>query len=80
MVAGARQGGDRPPVLQRRSMAGQLTLRGQSMKPVKRVEIVVEALELGNVVKAPDRMGVVGCTVIRHVAGWGGSYGLKMFI
>ena len=39
------------------------------MKPVKRVEIVVEALELGNVVKALDRIGVVGYTVIRHVGG-----------
>lgn len=41
------------------------------MKPVKRVEIVVEALELGNVVKALDRIGVVGYTVIRHVGGRG---------
>ena len=41
------------------------------MKPVKRVEIVVEAIELGNVVKALDSVGVVGYTLIRHVGGRG---------
>ena len=41
------------------------------MKPVKRIEIVVEAIELDNVVKALDRIGVVGYTIIRHVGGRG---------
>lgn len=41
------------------------------MKPVKRVEIVVEAIELGNVVKALNKVGVVGYTIIRHVGGRG---------
>lgn len=41
------------------------------MKPVKRVEIVVEAFELDNVIKVLDRIGVVGYTVIRHVGGRG---------
>lgn len=41
------------------------------MKPVKRVEIVVEVAELDEVVKALDRIGVVGYTIIRHVGGRG---------
>ena len=41
------------------------------MKPVKRVEIVVEAIELNNVIKALDGIGVVGYTLIRHVGGRG---------
>lgn len=41
------------------------------MKPVKRVEIVIEAIELDNVIKALDRIGVVGYTLINHVAGRG---------
>jgi nitrogen regulatory protein PII len=41
------------------------------MKPVKRIEIVVEAIELDSVVKALDRIGVVGYTIIRHVGGRG---------
>ena len=43
----------------------------ESMKLVKRVEIVVEAIELDNVIKALDRIGVVGYTLIRHVGGRG---------
>lgn len=41
------------------------------MKPVKRVEIVVEAIELDNVIKALDQIGVVGYSLIRHVGGRG---------
>lgn len=41
------------------------------MRPVKRVEIVVEAVELNNVIKVLDRIGVVGYTLIRHVGGRG---------
>ena len=41
------------------------------MKPVNRVEIVVEAIEINNVIKALDQIGVVGYTLIRHVGGRG---------
>lgn len=41
------------------------------MKPVKRLEIVVEAIELDNVIKVLDALGVVGYTILRHVGGRG---------
>ena len=44
------------------------------MRPVKRVEIVVEALVLGRVTEIIDAAGISGYTVIRN-AGGKGSHG-----
>ena len=41
------------------------------MKPVKRVEIVVEAVEINNFLALLKQVGVVGYTIIRHVGGRG---------
>jgi len=38
------------------------------MKPVKRVEIVVEAVEINNFLALLKQVGVVGYTIIRHEA------------
>lgn len=46
------------------------------MIPVKRVEIVADALELENIVRELDRVGVSGYTVIRNVTG-AGERGLR---
>jgi len=42
------------------------------MVPIKRVEIVVDALEMESLRRALDRVGVSGHTVIRNVTGSGG--------
>jgi nitrogen regulatory protein PII len=47
------------------------------MRPVKRLEIVVEAIELDNVIKVLDALGVVGYTILRHVGGRGDRYELE---
>ena len=41
------------------------------MKPVKRVEIVVEAAEINNFLALLKQVGVVGYSIIRHVGGRG---------
>jgi nitrogen regulatory protein PII len=41
------------------------------MTPVKKIEIVVDALEIDEVLRALDRAGVSGYTVIREVTGRG---------
>ena len=41
------------------------------MKPVKRLEIVVEAVEINNFLALLKQVGVVGYTIIRHVGGRG---------
>lgn len=41
------------------------------MKPVKRIEIVIEEIELDNVIGELDRIGVVGYTVVPHASGRG---------
>lgn len=41
------------------------------MKPVKRIEIVIEEIELENVIEELDRIGVVGYTVVPHAGGRG---------
>ena len=41
------------------------------MKPVKRVEIVVEAVEINHFLGLLKQVGVVGYTLIRHVGGRG---------
>ena len=41
------------------------------MKPVKRVEVVVEAAEINSFLKVLKKLGVEGYTLIRHVAGQG---------
>lgn len=41
------------------------------MKPVKRVEVVVEAAEINSFLKVLKKLGVDGYTLIRHVAGQG---------
>ena len=41
------------------------------MKPVKRVEIVVEAVEINHFLEVLKRNGVGGYTLIRHVGGQG---------
>ncbi len=43
------------------------------MKPVKRVEIVVEALVLQRVTEIVDAAGIEGYTVIRNAGGKGGQ-------
>jgi nitrogen regulatory protein PII len=42
------------------------------MRPVKRIEIVVEALVLRRVTKIVDAAGIKGYTVLRNVEGKGG--------
>jgi nitrogen regulatory protein PII len=41
------------------------------MKPVKRIEIVIEEIELENVIGELDRIGVVGYTVVPRATGRG---------
>lgn len=41
------------------------------MKPVKRIEIVIEEIELENVISELDRIGVVGYTIVPHAGGRG---------
>ena len=41
------------------------------MKPVKRIEIVIEEIELANVIEELDRIGVVGYTVVPGAGGRG---------
>ncbi|MBS1217767.1 MAG: nitrogen regulatory protein [Proteobacteria bacterium] len=41
------------------------------MKPVKRIEIVIEEIELENVISELDRIGVVGYTIVPRAAGRG---------
>lgn len=41
------------------------------MKPVKRVEIVVEAAEINSFLRVLKKIGVDGYTLIRHVGGQG---------
>ena len=41
------------------------------MKPVKRIEIVIEEIELENVIDELDRIGVVGYTVVPRAGGRG---------
>ncbi len=42
------------------------------MEAVKKIEIVTDSIELRNVVKLLEELGVSGYTVIRDVEGWGG--------
>ena len=42
------------------------------MTPVKKIEIVADALELEEITRALERHGVSGYTVIKDVAGQGG--------
>lgn len=41
------------------------------MKPVKRIEIVIEEIELENVIRELDRIGVVGYTIVPRAGGRG---------
>ena len=41
------------------------------MKPVKRIEIVIEEIELDNVIRELDRIGVVGYTIVPRAGGRG---------
>jgi len=41
------------------------------MKPVKRIEIVIEEIELENVISELDRIGVVGYTIVPRATGRG---------
>ncbi len=41
------------------------------MKPVKRIEIVIEEIEVDNVISELDRIGVVGYTIVPRAAGRG---------
>jgi len=41
------------------------------MKPVKRIEIVIEEIELENVIEELDRIGVVGYTIVPRAGGRG---------
>lgn len=41
------------------------------MKPVKRIEIVIEEIELDNVIAELDRIGVVGYTIVPRAWGRG---------
>lgn len=41
------------------------------MKPVKRIEIVIEEIELDNVIEELDRIGVVGYTIVPRAWGRG---------
>lgn len=41
------------------------------MKPVKRIEIVIEEIELDNVIGELDRIGVVGYTIVPRATGRG---------
>jgi nitrogen regulatory protein PII len=41
------------------------------MKPVKRIEIVIEEIELDNVIDELDRIGVVGYTIVPRAWGRG---------
>lgn len=41
------------------------------MKPVKRIEIVIEEIELENVINELDRIGVVGYTIVPRAWGRG---------
>jgi len=41
------------------------------MRPVKRIEIVIEEIELENVISELDRIGVVGYTIVPRAGGRG---------
>ncbi len=41
------------------------------MKPVKRIEIVIEEIELENIIDELDRIGVVGYTIVPRAGGRG---------
>lgn len=41
------------------------------MRPVKRIEIVIEEIELDNVIEELDRIGVVGYTIVPGAGGRG---------
>lgn len=41
------------------------------MKPVKRIEIVIEEIELENIILELDRIGVVGYTIVPRASGRG---------
>jgi nitrogen regulatory protein PII len=41
------------------------------MKPVKRIEIVIEEIELENLIEELDRIGVVGYTIVPRAGGRG---------
>jgi nitrogen regulatory protein PII len=41
------------------------------MKPVSKVEIIIDSLEVGNVVKLLDEVGVSGYSIINNVVGKG---------
>lgn len=41
------------------------------MKPVKRIEIVIEEIEVDNVIRGLDRIGVVGYTIVPRAGGRG---------
>lgn len=41
------------------------------MKPIKRIEIVIEEIELDNVIEELDRIGVVGYTIVPGAEGRG---------
>ncbi len=41
------------------------------MKPVKRIEIVIEEIEIDNVIDELDRIGVVGYTIVPRAWGRG---------
>ena len=41
------------------------------MKPVKRIEIVIEEIELENVIRELDLIGVVGYTIVPRAGGRG---------
>ena len=41
------------------------------MKPVKRIEIVIEEIEVENVIAELDRIGVVGYTIVPRAGGRG---------
>lgn len=41
------------------------------MKPVKRIEIVIEEIELENVISELDHIGVVGYTIVPRAGGRG---------
>lgn len=46
------------------------------MRPVKKIEIVVDSLGVKEIVRALDQIGVSGYTIIKDVEGKGGS-GIK---
>lgn len=41
------------------------------MKPVKRIEIIIEEIEIENIISELDRIGVVGYTIVPRAGGRG---------